>query len=1064
MRLARLVWHHRKAVLTLVLILCLLGGYFATNLPVAIFPQLTVPRIVIAGEAGDIPIESTVTQVTRPLEAAVSTVPGVTRVASTTSRGSNGLDVTFASGTDMQLALQRVQGKISEIRASLPAQANVTAAIINPSIFPIMGYAISSGNHNLSELRRLAIYTLRPRLARLPGVAQIRVTGGDVPEFLVAVRPAALAARGLSLQDVQDAIAKANSIASVGQFEQSYQRYEIFVSGLLRDERDLLNVTVATKSQTPVLLSDIATVTRTTRLPDILATGNGKPAVILNVIKQPEANTVQVADEVHRALAELKRTLPRGVVTSLFYDQSQIVQESEASVVESIAIGGALALIVLMLFLGNLRAAAIVLLLLPLSLLITFSLMKALGQTLNIMTLGALAVALGLVIDDGIVVVENMFHELEQGRSRSAAIAAGLQAITPAMVGSSLTTMMAFLPLTFLGGVTGQFFAPLALVMIATLFVSLVLALLLTPLLADYLLPAKAEHASGAPSTWQRAFAFFPSLFDRLAIRYRRAFEWCLRRPAVVLLALVPIVLGSYSLFNSLQTGFFPEFDEGAFVIDYLMPPGTSLKETDSVCSQVEGLLAKTPEVAAWSRLTGTRSGSGLELVEQNQGDILVRLKDTRSRPSDEVMADLRGQIEKSQPKMQVDLIQILQDGIGDIAGSPSPIEVKIFGEDTETLTKLAHQAGEIVSKTPGVVDESDGVTESGPEMVVSVDGQKASRYGLTTEAVTSSAEAALRGTVATTVQQGEEGIAVRVQGARLTSQLDPQTLPDVPIAAPALATASSASALPNGGTIPLRSVATLSLHAGSPQITRQDQQQMVAVTARLEGRDLGSGVRDVQARLGKYLKLPAGYHIEYGGLYASQQESFGQLATVLLLAFLLVTTLLVIQFRSFRQSLALFIAAILSLFGVLLGLFVTKTPLNISSFTGAIMIVGVVTENGIVLFDFFNQLREKQPERPIIELMAEAGQMRLRPILMTTLGAILALFPLALGLGAGAAMQKPLAVAVIGGLSVSTLFTLIVAPVLYVAAEGFKGRAANRMAEAEADFAAIERELAHQP
>ncbi len=1065
MKLTRLVWHHRKAVLTLVFILCLLGGYFSVNLPVAIFPQLTVPRIVVAGEAGDIPIETTVTQVTRPLEAAVSTVPGVTRVASTTSRGSNGLDVTFASGTDMQLALQHVQGKISEIRASLPPQANVTAAIINPSIFPIMGYAISSGNHSLTELRRLAIYTLRPRLARLPGVAQIRVTGGDVPEFLVSVQPAALAAHGLSLQDVQDAVAKANNIASVGQFEQSYQRYEIFVSGLLHDENDLLNVTVATKSQTPVLLSDIATVSRTTQLTTILATGNGKPAVILNVIKQPEANTVQVADEVHQALADLQRTLPRGVETSLFYDQSQIVQESEASVIESIAIGGALALIVLMLFLGNLRAAAIVLLLLPLSLLITFSLMKALGQTLNIMTLGALAVALGLVIDDGIVVVENMFHELEQGRSRAAAIAAGLHAITPAMVGSSLTTMMAFLPLTFLGGVTGQFFAPLALVMIATLFVSLLLALLLTPLLADYLLPVKAEHHEGhAPSTWQRAFAFFPSLFDRLAIRYRRAFEWCLRRPVVILVALLPIVLGSYSLFNHLQTGFFPEFDEGAFVIDYKMPPGTSLKETDNVCNEVEKLLAKTPEAAAWSRLTGARSGSGLELTEQNQGDILVRLKDKRSRPSDEVMSDLRGRIEKSQPKLQIDLIQILQDGIGDIAGSPSPIEVKIFGDDTAMLTKLAHQAGEIISKTPGVVDENDGVTQSGPEMVVSVDGQKASRYGLTTQAVTSAAEAALRGTVATTVQQGEEGIGVRVQGAHLTSQLDPQSLPDVPIAAPALATASSTSALPNGGTVPLSSVASLSVHAGTPLITRQDQQQMVAVTARLEGRDLGSGVRDVQARLGKNLKLPPGYRIEYGGLYASQQESFGQLATVLLLAFLLVTTLLVIQFRSFRQSLALFIAAILSLFGVLLGLFVTSTPLNISSFTGAIMIVGVVTENGIVLFDFFNQLREKQPHRPIIDLMAEAGQMRLRPILMTTLGAILALFPLALGLGAGAAMQKPLAIAVIGGLSVSTLFTLVVAPVLYVASEQLKGRAANRMAEAEADFAAIEQELARQP
>ncbi len=1056
MKLTRLVWLNRKAVATLIFILCLLGGYFSVHLPVAIFPQLTVPRIVVAGEAGDIPIDTTVTQLTRPLEAAVSTVPGVTRVASTTSRGSNGLDVTFVSGSDMQLALQRVQGKISEIRSTLPAGANVTAALINPSIFPIMGYSLSSKTHSLAELRRMAIYTLRPRLARLPGVAQIRITGGDVPEFLISVRPAALAARGLSLQDVQDAIAKANNIASVGQFDQGYQRTEIFVSGLLRDENDLRSVTIAAKGGVPVLLSDVSDVSRSVQQRQILATGNGQPAVILNVIKQPEANTVQVADEVHSALAELSQTLPKGVTTSLFYDQSQIVQESESSVVESIVIGAILALLVLMLFLGNLRAAAVVLILLPLSLIITFTLMKALGETLNIMTLGALAVALGLVIDDGIVVVENMFHELEQGRSRTAAIAGGLSVITPAMVGSSLTTMMAFLPLTFLGGVTGQFFAPLALVMIATLFVSLALALLFTPLLASFLLPLKADH--GAPSgTLAKALAFFPSLFDRLSARYRRAFEWCLRRPLWVMAALVPVALGSYFLFNHLQTGFFPEFDEGAFVIDYRMPAGTSLSETDNVCRQVEGLLAKTPEVASWSRLTGARSGSGLELTEQNQGDILVRLKSVRSRPSDEVMSDVRGQIEGSQPKLQVDLIQILQDGIGDIAGSPSPIEVKIFGSDTDTLTKVARQAGAIISKTPGVVDENDGVIESGPELVVSVDGGKAARYGLTTEAVTNAAEAALRGKVATTVQQGEEGIDVRVQGAHATTSVDPQTLPDVPIAAPALASASST--LPNGGTVPLSSLATLSLRPGTPLITRQDQQQMVAVTARLEGVDLGTGVRDVQARLSKGLKLPPGYRIEYGGLYASQQESFAQLGTVLGLAFLLVTTLLVIQFRSFRQSLALFIAAILSLFGVLLGLFVTSTPLNISSFTGAIMIVGIVTENGIVLFDFFNQRREREPDRPLIDLVAEAGQMRLRPILMTTLAAILALFPLALGLGAGAAMQKPLAIAVIGGLSVSMLFTLVVAPVLYVWSEGFKKKT-NIAPEGETDFDAVEREL----
>ncbi|MDQ2798061.1 MAG: efflux RND transporter permease subunit, partial [Armatimonadota bacterium] len=580
-------------------------------------------------------------------------------------------------------------------------------------------------------------------------------------------------------------------------------------------------------------------------------------------------------------------------------------------------------------------------------------------------------------------------------------------------------------------------------------------------LLADVLLPDKAHaHHTDKDGRFRRflakALAFFPSLFDHVVTGYGRLLDFCLRRRVWVLLLLLPLLLGSYLLFKSLQTGFFPEFDEGAFVIDYQMPAGTSLAETDRVCLQVEGLLAKTPEVASWSRLSGARSGSGLELTEPNQGDILVRLNDKRSRAADEVMSDLRSQINATQPAFDVDLIQILQDGIGDIGGSPKPIEVKIYGNDTATLAKLAHQAGDIIGKTPGVVDENDGIVETGPEMVVRVDSGQASRFGLTTNGVTGAATSALRGAIATTLQQGEEGIDVRVRAAPgsavdATGGLDPQSLPSTPIA-----TAS-------GGTVPLSSIARLQVRPGSPQITRENQQQMVSVTARLEGRDLGSGVKDVQARLGKGLTLPSGYRIEYGGLYASQQESFVQLATVLVLAVLFVSTLLLIQFRSFRQALALFAAAILSLSGVLLGLALTKTPLNISSFTGAIMIVGIVTENGIVLFDFLNHLRRENPTRPLSELVSEAGRLRLRPILMTTIGAILALLPLALGLGAGAAMQKPLAVAVIGGLSVSTVFTLLVAPILYVATESlhWPGKKRPMSSELADDFGDVEKELA---
>lgn len=1023
--LSGFVWRYRKAALLLIGLLGALGLYFAGHLPVAIFPNLTVPRIIVSADSGDTPIPTMLANVTRPLENAVAGVPGVTKVLSTTQRGGNELDVNFAWGTDMQAALQKVQANVTQTQSGFPAGTRVDAELLNPSVFPVMGYSLTSGTLTPQALRHLALYTLRPRLLRVPGVRQISVLGGDTPNFRVQINPTALLTRGISVQDVEDALSKSNLISSVGSYDQAYLRHEVLVSGLLQSSADIARVTVAVKNRVPVTIGEVATVTRGVEKRTIATSGDGQDAVLVNVIKQPDGNTVQVSDGIGAALTELQPSLPRGVHFSLFYDQSQIVQEAQSSVIEAIVIGGLLALVVLMLFLGNLRAAAIVLMLLPLTLLITFGLMKALGQTLNIMTLGALAIALGLVIDDGIVVVENIFHALESGRPRREAISEGLKAITPAMVGSSLTTMAAFLPLTFLSGVTGQFFGPLALVMIATLFVSLALSLCLTPLLAEWLLPQKVTAPTGRVA---RFLAFFPGLFDHVAHGYAWLLGVCLRRRWAVLLCLLPVALGAYFLFNRLQTGFFPEFDEGGFVLDYRLPYGTSIAETDAACKKIEAILGRTSEVAAWSRRTGAQLG--FDLTTPNAGDMSVRLKDKRARDINEVMDDVRGQVNAQVPAADVDFHQILQDNVGDIAGSPSPVEVKIFGDDTQTLQDLATKVADVLGHTAGVVDVNPGIVGSGPETVVSVNTERAQRYGLTAQDVTGAATAALLGAAPTSVQEGEEAVPIRVQLTHSDDVGSPLFLPSIPIASPV-----------TGGVVPLGTVADVSVRPGTPQIGRENQRQRISVTAGLSGRDLGSAIKDIQGRVGKQVPLPPGYNVEYGGLYASQQESFGQLAFVLALAVLFVFSLLVIQFRSFRQSFALFVAALLSLSGVLLGLFVTHTQLNISSFTGAIMIVGIVTENGIVLFDFVNHLRREAPDRPLPEVMLDAGRQRLRPILMTTIGAILALFPLALGLGAGAAMQKPLAIAVIGGLSVSTLFTLLVAPVLFVSLEGLTRR-----------------------
>ena len=1019
------VQHYRKAILLLVVVLCLSGFYASQSLPVAIFPDLAAPRIIVTADAGNTPIPTVLANVTRPLENAVSGVPNVTKVLSLTQRGGDELDVNFNWGTDMQTTLQQVQAKLAQLQTSLPAGTVVTAERLNPSVFPVMGYSLYSKTVSPQELRRLALYTLRPRLLQVPGVREIAVQGGDTPDFLVQLNPTALLTRGVSVSDVQAALSKNNQVNSVGFYDQSFLRYQVLVSGLFKTPQDIENVTVAVKNRVPVTIGEIGTVTHGIEPHTVETSGDGHTAVLLSIIKQPTGNTVQVSDGIKKALADAKSVLPPGITVTNFYDESIIVTGSQNSVIEALILGGALALIVLTLFLGNLRTASIVLIILPLTIIIAFALMKLLGQTMNIMTLGALAVALGLVIDDGIVVVENMFTEMERGRERFESVAAGLKAITPAMVGSSLTTMAAFLPLTFLNDLTGQFFGPLALVMIATLAISLALALLLTPILAGWLLPKKAAHDGGKkPNVFARILGFFPRQFDKIVRVYARALRWCLAHKTVVIILLLPIGIGTFLLYQHISTGFFPEFDEGGFILDYKLPAGTSLKETSVVSGQIETVLAHTPEVANWSRQTGAQNG--FAITTQNTGDMTVRLKSNRSRGINAVMDDVRTQVEAKYPAAQVDFHQTLQDEIGDIAGNPNPVEIKIFGPDQATLEDLAAKVDGVIAKLPFVQGDFNGIVHSSPESVLKVNTSEAQRYGLTTDDITQAVSAALQGVEPTQVQQGEQAVGVRVQLTHPGQALDPNLLPHILVASPV-----------TGGTVPVSEVATIESAPGAAQITRENQRQMISVTASLAGSNLGGDTQTIQSAVRKQVTLPPGYTIEYGGLYASQQQSFAELGQTLLITVMLVFTLLVFQFRSIRQAVALLLAAILSLFGVLAALTLAKTPLNISSFTGAIMIIGIITENGIVLFAFFNHLRSEDPHGDLTALVQKAGEERLRPILMTTIAAILALMPLALGLGAGAALQKPLAIAVIGGLSVSTFFTLLVAPVLYVALEG---------------------------
>jgi len=1018
MNLSCLLERYAKALLFLVFVACLLGLRAIRSVPTSIFPQLDIPRIKILADYGDIPPDRVTAQVTKPLEQALSSVPQIRRIHSVTSRGSAELTADFAWGTPMMETLNLANTRLAEVRPTLPAGVTLRTELMRPTVFPILGLSLTSKQTDLSDLYDYALYTLRPELTKIPGVSEVRIVGGHAREFWVNLDPARLRAHGLSVTQVEESIKASNTVSAVGQFEERYHRFSVLSVNQATDTAGIASVVVSVKDRAAVSVGDLGTVVRRYTPQNIAVSAAGETAVLVNVLRQPDGNTMKIAGDVRATLSRLQASYPAGAKIQYFYDQADLVQEAVSSVGEAILIGGALAAFVLILFLGNFRSAAVVLTIIPAAILITFGLLSLFGQTINIMTMGALAVALGLVVDDAIVVVENIYRHRQDGFASHEAVGRALKEIGPAMGASSLSTIVTFVPLTLLSGITGQFFAPLALTIVLTLSVSLVLAVVIAPILA-----ARWLRLQGSATPGEHHEESQGRLMQAVSHVFERVLTTVLRNKVSFFVLLIPALFGVFILFTRLETGFMPDMDEGGFVLDYKMPPGTSLTETDRICRQIEEKLAETPEIQAYSRRTG--AALGFHLTYPHDGDFLVRLKPhaQRKRAVGAIMDELRDKIHEEVPGVDIEFAQILQDLIGDLAGAPKPIEVRIFGDDIKKLQALAPEVGKRVKAVAGVVDEFDGVTQSGPEIELKVDKQQAAAVGMTPESVSAAVNAALYGDVVTTiVQNGERQIPVRVwsQGKRQEGLASLQNLQ---------------IATPSGAMVPLATLAKIERTEGSTETERQGLRPMLAVTAQLSGRDLGSAIQDIHGQL-KTLSLPPGYIIEYGGQYESQQESFQQLLEILGVVIVLVFLVMLFYFRSFEEPIALFVAAVASLSGVVLALSLTHTPLNIGSITGAIMIIGIVTENGIFLFDYTRQLAQRE-KMPLDALLVYAGKVRLRPKLMTILTAILTLFPLALGIGAGAELQRPLAIAVIGGLSMSTLFTLVLAPALYSALWG---------------------------
>ncbi len=999
-----------RAILFTVAVLAASGVALLQQMPVSLFPDVTFPRIVILADNGEEPAERMMIEVTKPLEEAASSVPGVRIVRSITGRGSTEISVNLDWGTDVLQTLQLLQGRIANIRSSLPAKATIQTEQMQVAVFPILGYSLTSDSVSLVDLRDIALYQIRPALMRVRGVARVEVTGGDTREFRVTVVPGKLAAYHLDIRQVSDAIGKSNLVASAGLVENNYQLYLSLVSGLYRTSTDIGSCVVAVRGGIPVHLSDVAEVVPSVADKFIRTTARGRDAVLVNVMKQPTGSTVQIGNDVIGALGALK--LPGGVRFENFYDQGSFIQSSIHSTRDSIIVGIALAMVVLLVFLRSWRVAIVIVLVVPVTIASTIVCLNVVGKTINIMTLGGIAAAVGLIIDDSIVILENVFAHFvvrkEEGAPADTLLGvagSSLHELMPAIIGSTASTIVIHIPLAFLGGVTGAFFASLSITMVFALLISFLFSITLAPLLASFVIRetdvareiAREERRSPLGEWYGR------TLSRLLAVRW------------VIVPASLLVVAATYWFYSHIGNDFMPEMDEGTFVLDYATLPGTSLDETGRILMKVERMLMSIPEVESYSRRTGTQLG--FFLTEPNTGDFLVKLRPVRTRPIAEVIAEVRDRINATEPSLRVDFGQLMMDVIGDLTNNPSPIEIKIFGADQRLIQLKAEEVKSLIATVPGVVDAFNGIVISGPSMVVRVDPLRASLAGMTVADVEEQLAAMIRGATESSIQKGEKIIGIRVRFP------DPYRLDLDRIREIRLTT-------PSGSTIPLRAVASVEMTGGQSEIDREGLRQFVAVTARIKDRDLGRTVDDIKAKLAKGLTIPADMQVVYGGVYQTQQDSFRGLLLVTLAAVALVFIVLLFEFGEFAVPLSILVINVLSLLGVFGALWLTGVTFNISSFVGIILIIGIVAENAI--FVMHNVKKLTADGVPLDEALVRATRMRTRPIIMTALAAVFALLPLSLGIGAGAQMQQPLAIAVIGGFSLSSLLLFFGLPLVY--------------------------------
>ncbi len=1000
---------HRRSILFLLAILTLAGLSASLRLPVTLFPNVDFPRVVVTLDAGDRPADMMMVMVTRPVEEAVRLVPGVRNVRSTTSRGEAEISVSFDWGMDMALATVQLGQAITQVLPQLPSGTQMTVRRMDPTVFPILAYSLTASSLSQSQLYDLAQYQLRPLLSSVNGVSRVEVQGGEREEYEVEVDPARLAAWGLTPGDVVQAVTAGNVVDAVGRLEDHYKLYLAVADTRLQTVQQLRDMPVRTPGGAVIPLGKLARVSDGVAPHWTRVNADGRQAVLLNIFQQPGGNSVQIAHDVATRLAGYRSQMPAGVHLSNWYDQSVLVTDSARSVRDAMLTGTGLAILVLWLFLRNLRITFIALVIVPVVLASTVLVLYVTGMSFNIMTLGGMAAAVGLIIDDAIVMTEHIVRRLRgtTGAQHERILQAAAEFVRP-LAGSSAATIIIFVPLAFLTGVTGAYFKALSLTMAAGLLISFFVTWMGAPVLAEQLLRGRDAGEDGR----------FTHL---LQLRYDAFMRRLLARPLWLLLVLAPLVMGGTLAFVNLGSGFMPSMDEGGFTLDYLSTPGTSLTETDRLLRQVETILKTDPDVQTYSRRTGAQLGGGI--TEANEGDFFVRLRNGQRAPIDVVMDRIRTRIEHEVPGLDIELAQLMEDEIGDLTAVPQPIEIKIFGDDARALLQTAQRMQQRIGRIPGVVDTRDGIHPAGDALEIHIDRALAALEGMTPDGITQAVATDLGGMVATSIQHGPKLIGVRVWMPQGLRQRD-RDVSRLMLRAP------------DGHLFPLGRVAKVEAVSGQAQIVRENLKRMVAVTGRISGRSMGAVMADVRRAIAAPGNLPSGMYVELGGLYEQQQIAFRGLVVVFVAAIGLVFLLLLLLYERFSVVLSILLMPLLSVFAVFAGLQLSGMELDISSMMGMTMIVGIVTEAAIFYFSEFFDL-EKTTD--LHARLVMAGRNRMRPIAMTGFAAMLTLMPLALALGRGASMQQPLAVAVVSGLAVQPVLVLIVMPVLYSILAGRK-------------------------